>query len=214
VWVAREDGNLRPTDPQLARLTTREGLAAFDADIAKLTGTVTLSELGPPPGADATARPGGALVTLGGGYAQAFVDPMVRPRFLAFADRVYDATAADMGALWARCGELPWHDLGAWFRGTDVGAAVGAMLFTAGRYGEGGAVNATAASGAANTLGALVTRSRDVLDERAIEVGISDLGGKVTTFKGAGTTVTFPLAGYTLAARSSRELAAILDRSR
>ncbi len=214
VWVAREDGKLGPDDPQIARLATPGGIASFDEELGKVAGTLTVGSLEPPPGSDATSRPGGALLSFGGGFAAAYVDPAHRARFVSLADRLYDASSAEMGAMWARCGELPWHDLGAWFRGTDTGAAVGAMLFTSGRYGEGGAVNATAASGAANTLGALVTRSRQVVDARAIEIGVTDLGGKVQTVKGAGTTIIFPLAGYTLASRSSRELAALLDRAR
>lgn len=212
LWLAREDGRLGPDHPQLARVDEEGGLARFDAELAALRGTVTVGELAPPPGSEPTARPGGALVSLRGALATAFVDPGQRARFPALADRLYDATGAELGGLWARCGELPWHDLGAWFRGVDRGAAAGALLFASGRYGEGGAVHASSPSGAANTLGALVTRSRAVVDERALEIAVIDLGGRAQTLPGAGTTITFPLAAYTLATRSSRELAALLDR--
>jgi serine/threonine-protein kinase len=212
LWLAREDGKLGPDHAQLASIDEEGGLARFDPELARLRGTITVGELAPPPASVRAARPGGALVSMHGALATAFVDPSMRARFPALADRLYDATGAELGGLWARCGDLPWHDLGAWFRGVDPGAAAGALLFGSGRYGEGGAVHPTAPSGAANTLGALVTRSRAVVDERALELGVVDLGGKVQTLRGAGTTITFPLAAYTLATRSSREIAALVDR--
>ena len=213
LWLAREDGKLGPEHPQLAAIDDPGGLARLDAELAALRGTVAVGELAPPPGSDPTARPGGALVSLRGGFATAFVDPALRARFPALADRLYDATGAQLGGMWARCGDLPWHDLGAWFRGVDRGAAAGALMFASGRYGEGGAVHATAPSGAHNTLGALVTRARAAVDERAIELAVTDLGARAQTVSGAGTTFTFPLAGYTLATRSSRELASVIDRA-
>lgn len=213
IWLAREDGKLGPDHPQLAGLDEPRDLARFDADLAALRGTVTVGELGPPPGADRTSRPGGALIALRGTFATAFVDPSLRARFPALADRLYDASGAELGGLWARCGDLPWHDLGAWFRGVDRGAAVGALMFASGRYGEGGAVHATSPSGANNTLGALVTRARAAVDDRTMEMAVTDLGARAQTLQGAGTTITFPLAGYTLATRSSRELATLVDRA-
>jgi hypothetical protein len=95
----------------------------------------------------------------------------------------------------------------------DRGAAAGALMFGSGRYGEGGAVHATSPSGAHNTLGALVTRARAAVDDRVLETAVTDLGARAQTLQGAGTTITFPLAAHTLATRSSRELATLVDRA-
>jgi hypothetical protein len=58
-----------------------------------------------------------------------------------------------------------------------------------------------------------VSRARRGVDDPTLEVTVKDLGGRAETVAGSGTTITFPLAGYTLATRSSRELAGMLDRT-
>jgi len=213
IWLGREDGALTPAHPQLAPLAAAKRVPAdLDAGLAAIEGELTIAPLPPPPGGAETSRAGGAVIQLQGAYAAAYLDPVQRSRFLGLADRLYDSTSADLGAMWGRCGELPWHDLGAWYRGSDRGAAAGTMLFMAGRYSDSGAVPASSRDGSANTLAAFVTRARIGADDRAVGLAIQDVGGKVVGTKVGATTITFPLGGYTLATRASRELVAILDR--
>lgn len=213
IWLGREDGALTPASAQLATLADAKRVPAdLDAGLAAIEGELVVTELPVPPGATESARAGGALIQLHGAYAAAYLDPVQRARFVALADRLYDSTGANLGALWGRCGELPWHDLGAWYRGSDRGAAAGAMLFMSGRYSDSGAVPATARDGSANTLGAFVTRARASADDRALALAIEDVGGKIAMPTGRGATIAFPLGGYTLATRASRELMALLDR--
>lgn len=213
IWLGREDGALTPANAELAKLAAAKAIPQeLDPTLAAIKGEIAITSLPLPPGAPATAQAGGAVVEMRGGYAAAYLDPIQRARFVALADRLYDSTGAELGALWGRCGELPWHDLGAWYRGTDRGAAAGTLLFMSGRYSDSGAVPATARDGSANTLGAFVTRARVGVDDRVLAVAVEDVGGKIYATKGVGTTISFPVGGYTLATRSSRELIALLDR--
>jgi hypothetical protein len=213
LWLGREDGGLTPEHPELQKLVAARGIPAdLDDLLAKVTGDLEVSELPPPPGATATTRPGGATISMFGGYAEPYLDPVNRARFLALADRLYDATGAQMGALWGRCGQLAFHDLGGWYRGADRGAAVGAMLFMSGRYNDGGAVPSSAHDGSTNTLLALVQRARSGIDDRGLVSAIAEVGGKVDPTKGTSTSITFPVGGYTLATRASRNLNELIDR--
>ncbi len=213
IWLGREDGSLGPADPAFGPLASGAVKPEALTGPSVERGDVSVMPPEPPPGGDATTAPGGALIQLRGGYASAFVDPAHRPRFVSFANTIFQESKAQLGAMWARCGELPWHDLGAWYRGPDRGGAAGVMLFQAGRYGDAGAVYPTAPGGAANNLGGLMGRSRRGVDEAAMRQGILELGGKVDAPPAGGVTITFPLAGYTLATSASRSLAAHIDRA-
>ncbi len=75
-----------------------------------------------------------------GGYARAYFDPAHRARFVALGDRMADAAAAAMGALYARA-HLPYHDAGAWFRGSDPATAATALVYASGLFAEMSAVD-------------------------------------------------------------------------
>ncbi len=107
--------------------------AGADTDLAAITDGVV--EIVPGFDAEEVRRsPSWRAITarFSGGYARAYFDPAHRARFVALGDRMADAAAAALGALYARCAHLPYHDAGAWFRGSDPAAAATALVYSSG----------------------------------------------------------------------------------
>jgi serine/threonine-protein kinase len=158
---------------------------------------------------DASKSPAWKSVTLrlGGKYASALFDPQVRPRMIAFADRVAETTSAEMGAMYGRCAHVPYHDVGAWFRGTDSGAAGAALLYRIGFFAELAVVNRTqvAALGPSELDGLRASVSKVNPDTLLALLGSS--GGTVTTSPSGAVTIAFSVAAGARAIGASRNLA-------
>ena len=171
--------------------------------LARLTdGTLALDEAAVP-----ATSPGWTGVTLrfGGGYSRAFFEPEPRARFLALADRLFESSGADLGALYARCADSPVHDVGAWFRGRDVGAAATALLFGIGLFAERPQID-RAALGAGEIDGLRAAATAKKLDAPTLKELIGEQGGNLTATPGA-VTLAFPLGGPVRAVRASRAVA-------
>jgi serine/threonine-protein kinase len=161
-------------------------------------------------GADAARFPGWHAVTLrfSGRYVVAYLDPPTRARFLSLADRLAEAAAAELGAFYGRCAHLPYHDLGAWFRGADAPSAAAALVYAAGFFAEQPALSRRAMEGLGgqSPLDALRAASAE-LDAGELGRLVGAEGGSITAGAGSAVMMTFPLGGPTRATRASRIVA-------
>jgi serine/threonine protein kinase len=183
---------------------------SLDDTLARLTeGTLALDEAAIP-----ATSPGWTGVTLrfGGGYARAFFEPEPRSRFLAVADRLFESSGADLGALYARCADSPVHDVGAWFRGRDPGAAATALLYGMSLFAERPQIN-RAALGPAELDGLRASATAAKLDAPTLKGLIGEHGGSLAAAPGA-VTLAFPLGGPVRAVRASHAVAVKLGIGR
>ncbi|XXX81145.1 hypothetical protein WMF30_20515 [Sorangium sp. So ce134] len=143
-----------------------------------------------------------------GGYARAYFDPAHRARFVALADRMADAANAELGALYARCAHLPYHDAGAWFRGPDPAAAATALVYASGLFAEMPAVDrgALAALRGAGQIDALRGAGAS-LDAAGLGKLVGAHGGGITKGGAGAVVITFPVGGPTRATSASRIVA-------
>lgn len=190
-WVS--DGKLLPeADATLAAIT--DGTAEV---------TQGMSEQ------DATKSPAWRSVTLklGGKYASALFDPAMRPRMMAFADRIAEGTSAEMGAMYGRCAHVVYHDVGAWFRGANQGAAGAALLYGVGFFTELPAVNRNvlAAQGGSELDG--LREALNKVDHETFLMLLGSAGGTVTTSPSGAVTIAFSVAAGARAIGASRNLA-------
>ncbi|MGK4005553.1 hypothetical protein WMF31_23205 [Sorangium sp. So ce1036] len=148
------------------------------------------------------------IARFSGGYARAYFDSTQRARFVALADRMADAAGAEIGALYARCAHLPYHDAGAWFRGPDPAAAAAALVYASGLFAELPAVNraALAALGGAGQLDAL-RGAGAALDAAGLGTLVGAHGGGITRGGAGAVVITFPVGGPTRATSASRVVA-------
>jgi serine/threonine-protein kinase len=148
------------------------------------------------------------IARFSGGYARAYFDSTQRARFVALADRMADAAGAEIGALYARCAHLPYHDAGAWFRGPDPAAAAAALVYASGLFAELPAVNraALAALGGAGQLDALRGAGAS-LDAAGLGTLVGAHGGGITRGGAGAVVITFPVGGPTRATSASRVVA-------
>lgn len=209
LWVA---GKKPAAEGALAPLIADGRIsAAADAELGALTGARVEVVPGFPAGEEARF-PGWSATTLrmSGRYMTAFLDPGLRPRLLAVAERVADATGAELGALYGRCAHLPYRELGTWFRGADASAAATALVYALGLFVEQPAVNRKALDGlgGATPLDALrAAGATGKLDAEGLATLTGAEGGSLTAGKGGAVTLTFPLGGPTRATRASRIVA-------
>jgi serine/threonine-protein kinase len=186
------DGKLAPgADEELAKVLdgTLEIKDGFDAETAKRSPAYT-----------------GAIVLFGEGYARAFLEPETRPRFLGLADRLFEATGAELGAMWARCAHQKTHDVGAWFRGPDTPGAVASMVFFMGLFAEQKIVDRAALAAIkadGGELDQLRKAAGDVSDSLPAIVGTQ--GGGLT-MKG-GATLVFGAGAPIRAVTAARDVA-------
>ncbi|WP_437818980.1 hypothetical protein [Sorangium sp. So ce1078] len=148
------------------------------------------------------------IARFSGGYARAYFDPALRARFVALADRMADGATAELGALYARCAHLPYHDAGAWFRGPDPAAAAAALVYASGLFAEMPAVDrgALTALRGAGQIDAL--RGAGVaLDAASLGKLVGAHGGGITKGGGSAVVITFPVGGPTRATSASRIVA-------
>jgi serine/threonine-protein kinase len=150
---------------------------------------------------------GGATLVFREGYARAFLEQETRQRFVILADRLADAAGAEAGALYARCGHLKTHDIGAWFRGPDAPTAMAAMVYQMGFFSEGklldrGAVGALRMPG--GDLDALKKSAIDA-DTDVLSRMVTAQGGSMNTAHGV--SVVFPLSAPMRAVAATRAAA-------
>ncbi|WP_437639935.1 hypothetical protein [Sorangium sp. So ce854] len=148
------------------------------------------------------------IARFSGGYARAYFDPALRARFVALADRMADGASAELGALYARCAHLPYHDAGAWFRGPDPAAAAAALVYASGLFAELPAVDraALAALKGAGQIDALRSAGAS-LDGASLGKLVGAHGGGITRGGAGAVVVTFPVGGPTRATSASRIVA-------
>lgn len=209
LWLAtaRADVDLK-VHPAIRGLVDGAKLAAAaDPELAALDGTVEIVDPTPPERSTRAGGYRGVTVRFGGGYVGAFLDPQKRPRVLALADRTADAASADLGALYGRCAHLPWHDLGAWFRGGDSALAATALVWASGLYAEAKAVDPDALAKLPGTGDLEALRAAAKLDTAALTSLVGAHGGAVSRAAQGGVVVTFPLGGGTRATTASRTVA-------
>ncbi len=183
--------------------------AAADAELAAITdGLVEIV-----PGFDeeeAGRSPSWRAITarFSSGYARAYFDPALRARFVALADRMADGASAELGALYARCAHLPYHDAGAWFRGPDPAAAATALVYASGVFAEMPAVDrgALAALRGAGPIDALRGAGAS-LDAASLGKLVGAHGGGITKGGAGAVVITFPVGGPTRATSASRMVA-------
>lgn len=201
LWLATS----KPGDDMARSLTAlidgEKLTAAADPDLAALKNARV--ELAADDAAKGAWR--GVYVRFHGGYVSTFFDtPPGREKMNGVASRLADAAGAEMASLYGRCAHLPYHDVGAWFRGStpqNAGASlVQAMALSSER--------STGRAPAAAPDLAGVASSLAKLDKAALEGAVRSTGG--TYAPGAGgapTVITFPLFGPRLALQTSTALA-------
>jgi serine/threonine-protein kinase len=168
-----------------------------------LDGTLALDEAAIP---EASPRWTGVTLRFGGSYARAFFEIDKRTRFLAVADRLFESSGADVGALYARCAQSPIHDVGAWFRGRDPGLAATALLWSIGMFAERPQINRAAlGSSEIDGLRAATTTAR--LDAPTLKGLVAEQGGSLVATPAA-VTLAFPLGGPVRSVGASRAVAA------
>ena len=183
--------------------------AGADAELAAITDG--LVEIVPGFDAEEAGRsPSWRAITarFSGGYARAYFDPAQRARFIALADRMTDAATGALGALYARCAHLPYHDAGAWFRGPDPAAAATALVYASGLFAEMSAVDrgALAALPGVGPIDAL-RGAGAALDAASLGKLVGAHGGGITKDGAGAVVITFPVGGPTRATTASRTVA-------
>ncbi|WP_156041560.1 hypothetical protein [Chondromyces apiculatus] len=149
-----------------------------------------------------------ATLRFSGDYMRAFLEPALRPRFLALSERFADAAQAEFGALYGRCAHLSYREMGAWVHGSAPPAAAAALVHAIGSFAEKPAVNrhALEALGGKTPLDTLCAAGVK-LDADALGSLIGAEGGSLTTREGGAISMTFPLGGPIRATRASRIVA-------
>ena len=198
LWLARDDGSaLTPTDPSIAHFRASDGSLDPALGLKLLPqdrGEVTFAELASPQPFE--GKEPGVVIRLAGGYAAAFFASDTRPAFLKLADTAFDESKASVGALYARCGHLPYHDIGVWFRGRDPQAVADAIGFQMGGYAEAPWVARSVYSpiGKDGTSLESYRRKRVAVDSQLFGDEVRLLAGGEEESEAKGTTVIFPLA--------------------
>ena len=222
LWLASRPGPLPGADagapPSLP--VTRETLSnavesgrlspRLDEPLAALAdGTLTLTD-GAIPATSAAWT--GVTLRFGGAYSRAFFVPEQRARFLAVADRLFESSGADLGALRAGCSGGAVHDVGAWFRGRDPGGAATALLWGVGMFAERPQIDRGALGGAElDGLRAAATTAK--LDATTLKAVVGVQGGSLTAAPGS-VTLSFPVGGPVRAIGASRAVASRLGIGR
>jgi serine/threonine-protein kinase len=180
-----------------------------DAELAAITDGVV--EIVPGFDAEEARRsPSWRAITarFSGGYARAYFDPAHRARFVALGDRMADAADAALGALYARCAHLPYHDAGAWFRGSDPAAAATALVYASGLFAEMSAVDRGALAGLPGVGPIDALRGAGAsLDAASLGKLVGAHGGGITKGGTGAVVITFPVGGPTRATTASRTVA-------
>ncbi|MEO7332034.1 MAG: hypothetical protein ABI193_25890, partial [Minicystis sp.] len=219
LWLANRSGPVPRETPALTEALAAGKLSpSADAVLSEINdGTLAFADGdGAFPGSARSPTWRTATLVFGGGYARAFFDADKRARFLGLADRLAEATSAELGSLHARCAHLAVHDVGAWFRGRDAAGAGAALIIGVGLFAERPAVDrdALARYPGPGDLEALVQATTGAkLDLATLKSLAGEQGGSVTALP-ATVTVTFPVGGPIRATSASRALAKKLGLGR
>ncbi len=222
LWLASRPGPLPGADAGApsSKPVTRESVAQsidagrlsprLDDALGGLTdGTLAIDEAAIPA---ASAAWTGVTLRFGGAYSRAFFEPEPRTRFLAVADRLFESSGADLGALYARCAGGAVHDVGAWFRGRDAGGAATALLWGVGLFAERPQISRSLL-GPAELDGLRAAALTARLDAVTLKGLVGAQGGSLVAAPGA-VTLAFPLGGPVRAASASRAVAATIGIGR
>ncbi len=78
----------------------------------------------------------GVVVRVRGPSAEAALEEGGALKLIKSADGMFDKAGAEVGALTLKCAHLPHNDIGIWFRGKDLRAASGSLVFAMGMFAE------------------------------------------------------------------------------
>jgi hypothetical protein len=196
---------------QARRLTWSldDGLRSIAAD-AESVAVVT----GEPLAGVVTATKSGVRITWSGKYVVKYFDETTRAQLHRLASALYDATGADYGALYARCVATSIHQAGSWFRGSDLGGAMLAVVAAMGMHAP--VVHLAGAISDARTDPRQIEIQRNLwrkLNERTHALGKESLtfelaedGAAVAARPGKWVGLTFPFQDANRATRASLRL--------
>lgn len=208
LWLANRSGKGLQDHPALSRIIAGGKLAAEadDALASVSDGSVEITDGFGDEEAKRSPEWRGATILFREGYARAYLEIDTRPRFLSLAERLFEGTGAELGALYARCADGTAHDVGSWYRGSDAAGATTALVRAMGFFADGVAIDrgSLKPTDAKGELDALRTRAGSI-DAETLSRIIGQSSGSITTT--GVTTVTFPLGAPTKASAASRELA-------
>jgi hypothetical protein len=152
----------------------------------------------------------GIRVVMMGKYVPIYFDDANRLKMTRFASALYEATAANFGALYARCAEGRTHHLGGWFRASDFGSVSVGLVAAMGLYAD---VPHLAGLGLTEdqlaqrrSLSSLMDQTKK-LDRGRLTMLLADDGGMLAARPGSWVTVTFPFSDGNRATRASLRIA-------
>ncbi len=205
--MARSKGIADLVDQATHKLT-----ATADPDLAALAEAQV--ELAADESAPRTGVPWrGVHVRFKGGYVSAFFETAGREKLHRVAQKLADATGAEMGALYARCAHLRYHDVGAWFRGATPPLAASALVYSMGFFSERRLTNHDPSAPPTTTDLASLTVALAKVEKGTFETAVREVGGTYAPgLREAPTVISFPLGGPTLAGRAAGSLATSAGR--
>jgi serine/threonine-protein kinase len=145
-----------------------------------------------------------------GGYVSKFFDKEGREQMIGVARKLADGTGAELGAFYARCPHLPYHDIGAWFRGATPAHASAALVYSMGFFSERATNHDPNVPPSSADLPPLLTAlsKLEKSDKAAFEGPVREARGTWAPGVGASPTViAFQLFGPRDAARAATLLA-------
>ncbi len=151
-----------------------------------------------------------AVIQFREGFVTRFFTVQGRQAMVEHAADVAAGSGAQYAALYARCMHLPYHDVGVWYAGRSDKAAVVSLLYAAGTFSEPPAVAYNQLNERGDALDVL--EHALILADRAAGgvdafAEVTRVGGRVASDK---RSLSFGLAGPTLANKASRNIAAAL----
>jgi len=209
LWLATsKPGEDLPRSKAVTDLIAQGKLtASADPDLAALPlGQVEIA------GDEGAPRSGGSWrsvqIRFRGGYVSQFFDPAGRERLNRVAAKLADATGAELGAFYGRCGHLRYHDIGAWFRGATPAHASAALVYSMGFFSERRITNRDPSAPATSADLAPLIAAFGKVDKASTEGSVREAGGIYAPgVDAAPTVISFPLGGPTRAARATGLLA-------
>jgi hypothetical protein len=132
-------------------------------------------------------------------------------RLTKAADRAFENTKAQAGALYLRCAHLKVHDVGLWFRGRDLPHAASSLLFAIGAYADVAIINEPALYPHGSSPGPSLY---DDLNGKMLKAKTTDLepelqryGATVASDGAGGVRITFPIDNGGSSMRAARVVA-------
>ncbi len=201
-WVA--ELWLRPREGQTIDAATLDLLALRGPDPASRSEIDSLSARDRPTNEGVIIRLAGPVVS------QAF-ELEGAGRLSKAADRVFEASKAQAGALYLRCAHLPVHDVGLWFRGRDLPTAASSVLFALGAFADVAMIRPDLLYPPGSTPGPSLFED---LDKRTrvgkvgeLQAEIERYGGTVEAVDTGGVRITFSIDNGGSGMRTARVVA-------